>query len=161
MLVDVDGVVSLWGFPADARPAGTFASIDGIVHFLSAAAGQHLRDLSGAFELAWCSGWEEKANDYLPLLLGVGPLPVVAFRQSFGPPTAHWKLAGIDAFAGTSRPLAWIDDALDDRCREWARARRAPTLLVGTQPATGLTAAEAAILTAWAGGLKAVPRPGS
>ena len=39
-----------------------------------------------AFELAWCTGWEEKANDYLPLALGLaGPLPHVEF-ESGGPP---------------------------------------------------------------------------
>jgi hypothetical protein len=63
---------------------------------------------------------------------------------------AHWKLAGIDAFAGPSRPLAWIDDAHDDDCRAWAAARAAPTLLVTTDPAVGLTAEHGETLRAWA-----------
>ena len=53
---------------------------------------------------------------------------------------AHWKLDAIEAHAG-ERPLAWIDDAHDDSCRAWASARAAPTLLVTTDPAAGLTAA--------------------
>ena len=37
------------------------------------------------------------------------------------------------------RPLAWIDDCLDDSCHSWAESRTAPTLLVPTEPFTGLT----------------------
>ncbi len=63
--------------------------------------------------------------------------------------TAHWKLAAIDAFAGEHRPLAWIDDAHDERCRDWADARPGPTLLVTVGPALGLTAADAERLDRW------------
>ena len=31
---------------------------------------QILQALAGDFELAWCTGWEEKANEYLPAVLG-------------------------------------------------------------------------------------------
>src|SRR5829696_4762082 len=71
LLVDIDGVISLWGFSSTSAPEGTWVTVDGIVHFLSAEAGRHLLDLSDTFELAWCSGWEEKANDYLPEALGL------------------------------------------------------------------------------------------
>jgi hypothetical protein len=121
--------------------------VDGIPHFLSAAAGGLLRGLVGEFELVWCSGWEEKANDYLPRALGLpGPLPFLTFER----PAGHWKLPAIDAYAGPSRPLAWIDDDLDERCTAWAAARSGPTLLIPTAPAVGLTAAHAATLRAWA-----------
>src|SRR5512142_1352162 len=74
LLVDVDGVISLFGFPAHDRPPGRFAMVEGIAHFLSASAGEHLRRLGGAFEPVWCTGWEERANDHLPHLLGLdGP----------------------------------------------------------------------------------------
>ena len=81
LYVDVDGVISLWGFdPADSdtRPPGAFAAVDGITHFLSSEAGRHLLDLASDFELVWCTGWEEKANEILVPALGLpGPLPVV------------------------------------------------------------------------------------
>ena len=64
----------------------------------------------------------------------------------------HWKLDAIDAHAG-DRPLAWIDDAHDDSCRAWASSRAAPTLLVTTDPASGLTGAHVEALEHWAGGL--------
>jgi hypothetical protein len=66
------------------------------------------------------------------------------------PAIAHWKLAGIDRYAGPSRRLAWIDDAHDDGCNAWARARTAPTLLVATEPAVGITDEHVAQLLAWA-----------
>ena len=49
--------------------------------------------------------------------------------------------------------MAWIDDAHDERCLSWAAARSAPTLLVTTNPAIGLTEEQVAQLLAWAGAL--------
>jgi hypothetical protein len=149
-MVDVDGVISLFGFDAQVRPAGRFHTIDGIPHFLSSQAGSHLLDLQSEFELVWASGWEEKANEYLPHLLGLsGPLPYLSFDRSPGRTNAHWKLDAIEAHCG-ARPLAWIDDSFNDACHEWAAAREAPTLLVQTLPDRGLTQHEAQHLQAWA-----------
>ena len=143
-------MISLFGFDHAAPPPGRFALVDGITHFLSSSAGDHLRALARAFELVWCTGWEEKANDYLPLALGLdGPLAVVEFERDGRPPEAHWKLGGIDRHLDPSRPVAWIDDAHDDACRSWAAARAAPTLLVTTDPAVGLTEVEVEQLLAW------------
>ncbi len=71
---------------------------------------------------------------------------------SSAPPAAatrHWKLAAIEEFAG-SRALAWIDDALNAACHDWAGTRPAPTLLVQTAPERGLTSVEAQLLADWA-----------
>jgi hypothetical protein len=155
LYVDVDGVISLWGFDPDRRPPGAFATVDGIVHFLSSEAGEHLQALAGAFELVWCTGWEEKAGEYLPHALGVPALDGLhhlSFARETSAATTtpgHWKLAAVDAHAG-ARPAAWIDDALNDACEAWASARGAPTLLVHTEPATGLVATHAERLRAWA-----------
>ena len=151
LLIDVDGVISLFGFDHSSPPAGRFALVDGITHFLSSGAGDHLRALAPAFELVWCTGWEEKANDYLPLALGIhGPLAHVEFDHTGRAPEAHWKLGGIDRHLDPTRPVAWIDDAHDDACRAWAANRTAPTLLVTTDPAVGLTELEVEQLLAWA-----------
>jgi hypothetical protein len=157
LFVDVDGVISLFGFPPGSRPAGRFEMVDGIAHFLSATAGEHLRRLSESFEPVWCTGWEEKANEYLPLALGLPhTYPFLTFARDVGRTHAHWKLDAIEAYAG-ARPLAWIDDAHDDDCRTWATARsdRAPTLLVTTAPATGMTDADVDRLLAWTTELRA------
>ena len=154
LLVDIDGVISLFGGTPDLN-AGSFHSIDGMPHFLSANAAAHLLALAGQFELVWASGWEERANEHLPHLLGLPPaLPFLRFERSVGRANAHWKLDAVDEFAG-ERALAWIDDAFNDACHEWARARRAPTLLVATAPHTGLTTREREQLQAWAQALAA------
>jgi hypothetical protein len=150
-MIDVDGVISLFGFDPARPPAGRFALVDGIPHYLSATSGQHVRDLAVGFELVWCTGWEDKANEYLPLALGLpGPLPYLPFEREVGRAHAHWKLAAIDRYAGPQHPLAWIDDALDAPCVAWARGRRGPTLLVSTEPAVGMTDAHVARLLRWA-----------
>ena len=162
LMVDIDGVISLFGNPLHAgvhapghreRPApaaGGLYSIEGMPHFLSATAAAHLLALSDDFDLVWASGWEERAEEHLPRLLGLpAGLPFLRFDRSPGRTHAHWKLAAIDAYAGL-RPLAWIDDAFNEACHEWAAERPAPTLLVSTAPEHGLTAGEAELLTAWA-----------
>jgi hypothetical protein len=150
LLVDVDGVISLFGFSQHARPPGRFEMVDGIAHFLSATAGEHLRLLAAAFEPVWCTGWEEKANEYLPHALGLpGPWPHLSFDRNPGRNRAHWKLDAIDVYAG-SRPLAWIDDAHGEACEAWAATREAPTLLVTTEPAVGMTEADVERMLRWA-----------
>jgi hypothetical protein len=163
LLVDIDGVISLFARDgADPRglggqAAGTLHSIDGILHYLSVTAARHLLSLAADFDLVWASGWEEKADEHLPHLLGLpAGLPFLRFagtapRGSAGglSVVAHWKLAAVDAYAG-ERALAWIDDAFNDACHAWAAAREAPTLLVPTAPEHGLTGVEALQLEAWA-----------
>jgi hypothetical protein len=162
-MVDIDGVISLFGAHAagvETLPVeGAFHSIEGIPHFLSVTAASHLLELAGLFDLVWASGWEERADEHLPHLLGLpARLPHLRFDRDVGGRSrhnrAHWKLAAIESYAGT-RPLAWVDDAHDDACHSWAQAREAPTLLVATEPERGLTAREAQTLTDWARALPA------
>ena len=42
LYVDVDGVISLWGFDPDRRPTGAFAAVDGILLALLCAVGSNL-----------------------------------------------------------------------------------------------------------------------
>ncbi|QEC50309.1 hypothetical protein FSW04_23815 [Baekduia soli] len=153
LFCDIDGVISLWGWQPDTRPPGVWTAVDGIPHFLSTRAAEHLLELSQLYELVWCSGWEEKADEHLPRLLGVpAGRPHLHFAgrdRAAVSARAHWKLEAIDAYAG-GRPLAWVDDALTAACWDWARARAAPTLLVPTEPARGLDADHAARLRSFA-----------
>lgn len=150
LMIDIDGVLSLFGFPSHEHPSGSFHSIDGIPHLISATAGQHLLRLGNVFELVWASGWEEKANEYLPRLLGLeGELPFLGFERSPGRANAHWKLEAIETHAG-ERPLAWVDDAFNEACHQWAATRVAPTLLITTAPERGLTSSEVQSLESWA-----------
>jgi hypothetical protein len=152
LFVDVDGVISLFGFAPDAnRPPGPFHWIDGVAHCIPEAAGERLIRLAERFELVWATGWEEKANEYLPFLLKLGQpeLPVLLFQGRAVWGSAHWKLDAIAEYAG-ERPAAWIDDNIDEECRAWAERRDAPTLLIQTQSATGLTEEHVKELLRWA-----------
>jgi len=147
LFVDVDGVLSLFG---GDRLRGPVHLIDGIPHCIPPAGGERLTRLAEHYDLVWATGWEEKANEYLPHLLGLSQrdLPCLTFdgRAVFG--TAHWKVEAIDEYAG-DRPAAWVDDNLDESCKEWAERREAPTLLVETQSAEGLTDEQVQWLIDW------------
>jgi hypothetical protein len=153
LLVDVDGVLSLYG-TGDGDLVGVL--IDGVPHLLSRDAAAALRSVADVFECIWCTGWEERADEHLPALLD---LPRGWPFVPLGRPGAdlHWKLEGIDAYAGRERPLAWIDDNLPVACEEWATDRPGPTLLVPTEPYIGMTAAHAHTLRAWAGQIATAP----
>ena len=151
LFLDVDGVLSLFGFPTDAGAPGRFHFVDGIAHCIGDQCGSRLERLLHRYDAVWATGWEEKANEYLPTLLALPDLdlPVLTFdgRAVFG--SANWKLKAIDEHAG-DRPAAWIDDNHDEDCRRWARERSAPTLLVSTEPASGLSDEHVERLLEWA-----------
>jgi len=156
LAVDIDGVISLFGFDQQLEPGRTDPSklpgelhlIDGMLHCIALQTGPRLNRLAESYELIWASGWEDRANDHLPAILGVPELPYLTFdgRAQFG--TAHWKLEALEEYAG-SRALAWIDDSLDASCFEWSEARKAPTLLVPTESDVGLTEAHVGALESW------------
>jgi hypothetical protein len=156
LAVDIDGVISLFGFDHPVEPGrldpsqapGEFHLIDGMLHCIALDTGPRLTRLAESYELVWASGWEDRANDHLPGILGVPELPYLTFdgRARFG--TAHWKLEALDEYAG-SRALAWIDDNLDASCHEWANQRSAPTLLVPTESDVGLLDAHVEALERW------------
>jgi hypothetical protein len=156
LFLDVDGVISLFGFrPGEDTLPGPLHWIDGVAHCIPEDNGARLIRLAERFELVWATGWEERANDHLPWLLKLPfrQLPVLTFdgRAVFG--SAHWKLDAIEEFA-YGRPAAWVDDNLDEECRTWAQMRALPTLLVETSPAVGLTDEHVTLLLDWEAGLR-------
>jgi len=173
LAIDVDGVISLFGFDTPPPPdLARWELIDGTPHAISIAAAERIRRLSEHFDLVWATGWQDRANDRLALITGIGPLPVIEFdahrknaaaRIAEGSPTpgepgaeagttaAHWKLGAIGEFSA-GRALAWIDDSFDQSCFDWAEAREAdgaPTLLVVTEPDIGLEEGHTAVLDDW------------
>jgi hypothetical protein len=149
LAVDVDGVISLFGFEGDPTEAPChFRLFDGMPHCVLLEAGERLRRLMDHYELVWATGWEERANEHLSPLLGLPQLPVLRFGPGATFGTAHWKLGPIGDYA-RGRPLAWIDDSLDHNCADWARSRPEPTLLVGTESSRGLEDGHVEALIAW------------
>jgi len=152
LAVDVDGVISLFGFeetPKECR----FEMVDGVMHCISLRAGERLGRLAEHYDLFWATGWEDKANFYLPRMLGLPELPYLRFDGNARFGSAHWKLGPLQEFS-RDQPLAWIDDNLDESCYRWAQDRGAPTLLVPTEPARGLGEVETEALAGWARGLE-------
>jgi hypothetical protein len=150
LALDVDGVISLFGFdgPLDDVP-GRFHLIDGIAHCIPDEVGPRVLRLAERFDIVWATGWEERANDSLPQILGLETeLPVLTFGRDARFGTAHWKMGPIGAYAG-DRPLAWVDDSLDESCHAWARDREAPTLLVPVESSRGLEQAHVDALIDW------------
>jgi hypothetical protein len=151
LALDVDGTISLFGFEGgpDEVP-GRFHLIDGVAHVIPDEVGRRIRTLGERFELIWATGWEERANDMLPKILGLPEdLPALTFGGNARFGTAHWKLDALDEYAG-DRPLAWVDDSLDESCHAWAARRSAPTLLVPCESDRGLEDAHVEALLAWA-----------
>ena len=108
-MVDIDGVISLFGVPdkddTPDTPRGSLHAVDGTVHFLSATAAAHLLELSQLYDLVWASGWEERAEEHLPRLLGLpAGLPYLRFEREPGNSGAHWKLEAIERFAAGPGP---------------------------------------------------------
>jgi len=148
LAIDIDGVISLFGW--EEQPAHTrLQLVDGVPHCISLPVGDRLLRLSEHFEMVWASGWEDKANFYLPQLLGVPELPHISFDVAPRSGGAHWKLGAMESFAG-DRAIAWVDDNFDASCFEWAERRRWPTLLVPTEPQLGLEEGHVAALESWA-----------
>jgi hypothetical protein len=151
LFVDVDGVITLFGYPEELGAPGPTHWIDGAPHCIRDGCGDRLARLAERFELVWATGWEERANRFLPEVLGphVSELPSLSFggRAVFG--SADWKVEEIDRYA-RGRAAAWIDDNIDERCRAWAQSRSEPTNLVQTWPGTGLTEDHVRQLLWWA-----------
>jgi hypothetical protein len=150
LAVDVDGVISLFG--AENPPDRSFTKlelVDGIPHLISLPCGDRLQRLSEHFELVWATGWEDKANFYLPSLLGLPELPYVSFDVAARAGDAHWKVGALEEYAA-GRALAWIDDNFDESCYEWAERRPQPTLLVPTETHLGLEEGHVEALHQWA-----------
>ena len=126
--MDVDGVISLFGFQSTLALPGAFHTIDGIPHCIGHDSGGRVKRLHEAFEMVWATGWEEKANEYLPLLLDLPERDyhVLSFdgRATWG--SAHWKLDAIDEYAG-SRPIphellpyrGWEGKQTENRYSHW------------------------------------------
>lgn len=160
LAVDVDGVISLFGFDGNevtgpgvmgtiANAPGEYHLIDGTLHCISRGAAERLRRLGSVYQLVWATGWEERANESLCPILGLPELDCLSFGGDARFGTAHWKLGPIESYAA-GRPLAWIDDSHDKSCFEWAESRPEPTLLVPADPARGIEDAHVETMLAWA-----------
>ena len=137
LLLDVDGVLN--PFAAAACPPGytehEFFPGEEPVR-LCPAHGPWLQELATRFQIVWATAWGADANRLLAPLLQIPDLPVIHFPAA--PFHPRDKLPAVIRYAG-QHPLIWIDDALPPEASAWAAKRRIPALLIGIDPAEGLT----------------------
>ena len=121
------------------------------------------------FEIVWCTGWEDKANEFIAPAHGLPELEVIRFDYSRpelqdleswdgDEECFSWKLSWIHRWLREQGEpaVAWLDDQLEDDAYRWAAKRNSqvhPTLLVKTQETVGLTARHTHRLLQWAAGL--------
>lgn len=156
LLVDVDGVLCPFGWGPHNFDGGTVSetlaseiaeqhypgydySEEHYVH-TSQENAKRLQRLSERFELAWCTGWLERANEVISPLHGLPELPVVEIRHFS--PRIHWKHSAIEKFV-KDRPYAFIDDDITRSGLEYAAKRNLiiPTMWVPTSCHKGMTSA--------------------
>jgi hypothetical protein len=149
LAVDIDGVVLLLGVEEPPEwPATEIALIGGAMHYVSLEAGERLRELEDCFEIVWASGWERRSNE-LSRRLDLPDFPYLNFKGAARFGSADWKTEPLERYA-YGRPLAWVDDSLDEYCYQWARGRPEPTLLVDIESHLGLLDVHVQALRAWA-----------
>jgi hypothetical protein len=154
LAVDIDGVISLFGFEGEPRVEGAWMEmIDGTMHCILLPAGPRLRLLADHFDIVWATGLERGA-ERMSKLLDVPSWPYLTFKGAVRFGSADWKLEPLGHYA-RGRPLAWVDDSLDEACYGWAREREEPTLLVTTEPDQGLQDVQVEALLGWARSLSA------
>jgi hypothetical protein len=154
LAVDIDGVLLLFGFEDPPQwPAAEVALIGGSMHCISLEAAERLRSLTERFEIVWATGWEGRSGD-LGRRLDLPDFPFLTFKGAARFGSAHWKTEPLEEYA-EGRPLAWLDDSLDERCYAWARSRPEPTLLVEVESHLGLQDVHVEALNAWARSLAA------
>jgi hypothetical protein len=148
LLLDVDGVLN---------PYGTAECPEGFTEYdlfpgeepvrLCLAHGEWISELRHAFDVAWATAWNDKANRLLAPILGIAALPVVTMPSPPFQPCD--KLPPIVRFA-EHRPAVWLDDLHPAEAWTWAAARPEPTLLIPVAPAVGLTREAVEQALAWA-----------
>ncbi|MEV4252594.1 HAD domain-containing protein [Spirillospora sp. NPDC049652] len=163
VLVDIDGVLNPSRRPHRRfrRHRVTSASQTFRV-WLDVRHGRMLRDLAAdtGAELVWATYWQDEANLWIGPRIGLPALPFVPIPpfpgieqgRSFG----AWKARHVAAWTG-DRAFVWFEDEPDAAASLAAEPGVGDHLLVGVDPATGLTDAHVASAAAWLAGRR--PRP--
>lgn len=152
LLLDIDGVINIEP-PVKENQVETL-NIGTERIFFPKNIRENLAKLIPVFDIIWASAWEADAPIDLAPELGLPDFPHLVFPGENNPRFLGfhaWKLSVIDKlFNNDERALAWIDDDFDAECRTWGKERKAPTLLVPTDPYIGLSKTDALKMIMWA-----------
>ena len=144
-------MISLFGFdgPVEELP-GRFHLIDGMAHCIPDEVGGRLRALADDYEIVWATGWEDRANDRLPDILGLPEsFPFLTFDGS-APSAPHIGRSGpIDATPAIDPWPGWTTASMR-AARTGRRCARRPPCWFPPTPTIGLTEAQVEALLSWA-----------
>ena len=117
--------ISLFGFDPATPPPGRWMNVEGVLHLhLGRPPGRRSGRWPANSSSCGAPAGRRRPRPTCPDALGLpGATVHLSFERNPGRANAHWKLAAIEAYAGPERPVAWVDDALDERCHAWAAAR--------------------------------------
>ncbi|WP_433619354.1 HAD domain-containing protein [Dactylosporangium sp. CA-139114] len=155
VFLDVDGplvpLARRTGAPHPAAGAAAERYGNPLLERVDPGDGPRLLALGG--ELVWATTWAQDANEVVAPLLGLPPLPVVAWSESSAAPgdDRHWKTDDLLAWAA-GRPFVWVDDEITAADRRWvARHHAGPALLHRVDGRSGLTPADFDAIRDWVG----------
>jgi hypothetical protein len=136
LLLDIDGVLC----PFDSASSDHLEPVgDPFGAVYSPAHTPWLQELEGLFDIAWCTAWEHKANEFIVPLHEMEPKPVVPLEDILPLDDGTYKLPEVKKFV-KSQPCAWVDDDFRPDAYDWMRKRdkTIPTALFLTHPGSGL-----------------------
>lgn len=150
LLLDVDGVLCPFrgedviaralGRRSEAEFPGYEYNRSHYIHVARTLNGDRIRRLMKSYEIIWCTGWDEDANDVISPLHDLPQFPVVPGCEDDEMDSIHWKQSAIEAYVPSGMPYAFIDDDIDDRGVLYGASRSsAPSLWLPTKCYEGLT----------------------
>lgn len=153
LFLDVDGPLLPFGGNPHVRPShGVAAGLNPMLARIDPGHGARLAALS--CELVWATSWMADANTSIAPLLGLPPLPVVAWPTDRGDALdawygLHWKTRHLVEWAN-GRAFVWIDDEHTEADHDWVRTHhREPALLHRVDPRLGLADADFDAIRRW------------
>ncbi len=146
LVVDVDGVLRV---DSETKPDGYVRHPLYPVFSYNPDLREPLGSLLTGVDAYYISGWRADSHGHggevllLPEFdwINDDPFRPQAFEFSE-------RALAIDGLLG-NRPVAWLDDEIDDRDMLWARERQAPTLLIQPEYEKGLQLEHVAAVGAW------------
>lgn len=109
--------------------------------FTSTENARRVKRLMNTFEIHWCTGWGNAANEVIAPLHGFPEFPTVPLEMHDISEHVHWKYNGIVPYV-KDEPYAFVDDDIFEDGLEYARHRTAngiPTFWCKTDCDVGLT----------------------